>query len=98
MAVSSECSCCRNPPVLALLLPPPEMPANLDSRFDLHIFVDIYLHICIIVHICYGIFALLYMCKYLQGLQGRKKVGRCSASHMSKATDMILCEMINHDI
>ena len=88
----------QTPPVLALLLPPPEMPANLDSRFDLHIFVDIYLHICIIVHICYGIFALLYMCKYLQGLQGRRKVGRRSASHMSKATDMILCEMINHDI
>ena len=34
------------------------LPLGLDSRFDLHIFVDMYLHICIYVHICYDIFAI----------------------------------------
>jgi len=77
----------QSPPVQALLFLPPDLPSNLDSRFDLHIFVDIYLHIWIILHICYGIFAFLYMCKYLQRLRGIRKVGRCSVPHMSKPTD-----------
>ena len=34
------------------------LPLGLDSRFDLHIFVDMYLHMCIYVHICYDIFAI----------------------------------------
>ena len=75
-------------PSATLPLPLP-LPCNFDSRFDLHIFVNIYLHTCMSVHICYGIFAIfIRVCKYLQRLQGGRKVGRCSPLHMSKATDV----------
>ena len=63
----------------------------------IYIFVNIYLHICIIVHICYGIY--LHFCICANIWKGCRVAERLedAALHMSKATDVKLCEMIAHE-
>ena len=63
----------------------------------IYIFVNIYLHICIIVHICYGIY--LHFCICANICEGCRVAERLedAALHMSKATDVKLCEMIAHE-